>query len=152
MTGSFFPASAKETSRATSGKGRKEIAQPRRVTWILSAIKAVHHLHHTAKVLVFDIAPRNFLLADDLSLRMIDFGQAAVFPLDTDITTACDNGLTALVDIVHLGCTIHSIASWQLYEFNLMDCDYKLPRLEDLPKVDDCFCGDIIKKCWLGKY
>ncbi|KAL1978476.1 hypothetical protein VTN31DRAFT_1335 [Thermomyces dupontii] len=124
---------------------RKEVAQPRKVTWILSAIKAVHHLHHTAKVLVFDIAPRNFLLTDDMSLKMIDFGQAALFPLDTDITTASDDGLTVQVDIFHLGCTIYSIASWKLYECNLMDYNYKLPRLEDLPNVDDCFCGEIIK-------
>ena len=62
------------------------------MTNIISSSKAVHHILHIAKVLIFDIAFRNFLLTDKLSLKMIDFDQAAVSSPDTGMTTGNDDG------------------------------------------------------------
>ncbi|PGH14201.1 hypothetical protein AJ79_03174 [Helicocarpus griseus UAMH5409] len=132
----------------------KEVESFVKTAWILSAIAALRHLHHVSKVLVFDIAPRNFMLADDmLALKMIDFGQASIFPLDTDNTTVNDEGLTASVDVFHLGCTIYSIVSWQSFEQNLANSDWAVPPLEDMPKLDDLGTwGQIIRKCWTCQY
>lgn len=52
---------------------------PWRWELILQATGAIAQCHERS-VLVFDIALRNFVLADDLSLRLIDFGQSAFTP------------------------------------------------------------------------
>lgn len=131
----------------------KEVDNSVKTTWILSAISTVYHLHHVSRVLVYGIALRNFLLTDDLStLKMIDFGQASIFPPNTDITTASNDGTTTQVDIFHLGCVIYSI-SWQSYHNDLAHHDWVPPPVEDLPKLDGLGpWGEIIKKCWCCQY
>ncbi|KAL8967441.1 MAG: hypothetical protein Q9197_005428 [Variospora fuerteventurae] len=128
-----------------------EVDQTRKARWILSIIKTILHFHN-AKVLVDDMALRNIVVADDLSLRMIDFGQCALFPMDADINAVSDHGLTAQADIFHLGCVIYSIVTWKRYECNLFSHDWTPPLLSDLPEVDQLFCGDIIQKCWSAEY
>ncbi|KAL8810789.1 MAG: hypothetical protein Q9223_002259 [Gallowayella weberi] len=128
-----------------------EVDQSQKARWMLSLIKAVLHFHNF-KVLVYDMALRNILLADDLSLKMIDFGQCALFPMDADINAVSDRGLTAQADIFHLGCILYSIVTWKRYECDLFDRDWTRPLLSDLPEVDQLFCGDIIQKCWSAEY
>jgi hypothetical protein len=72
--------------------------------WILQATDVIARCHEKG-VLVYDIALRSFLLADDLSLRLIDFANSAPLPEDMDITRADIDGCTARLDlhIVHRG-------------------------------------------------
>jgi serine/threonine protein kinase len=65
--------------------------------WILSILKTMCHIH-SCNILADDIALRNFLIADDMTLKMIDFGRCSLFPQDVDITTASDNGMTVQAD------------------------------------------------------
>ena len=132
-------------------EGETEVDPSRKAGWILSIIKTILHFHN-AKVLVDDIALRNILVADDLSLKMIDFGQCPLFPMDTDINAVSDHGLTAQADIFHLGCVIYSIVTWKRYECDLFMRGWTRPLLSDLPEVDQLFCGDIIQKCWSAEY
>ncbi len=127
------------------------INRSRQAGWILSIIKTVLHFH-SSKVLVDDMALRNILVADDLSLKMIDFGQCPLLPLNTDISAANDNGLTAQADIFNLGCVIYSIVAWERYECNLAMRGWVRPLLRDLPNVDRLFFGDVIRKCWSAEY
>ena len=128
-----------------------EVDRSRKAGWILSIIKTILHFHRS-KVLVDDLELRNILVADDLSLKMIDFGQCPLLPLDADISEANDNGLTAQADIFHLGCVIYSIVIWERYECNLFMRGWVRPLLCDLPNVDHLFCGDVIRKCWSAEY
>lgn len=114
-------------------------------------IETILHFHK-ARVLVDDMALRNILIADDLSIRMIDFGQCALSPLDADINVVSDHGLTALADIFHLGCIIYSIFTWRKFGRGLFRHDWTRPSLSDLPDVDKLFCCDIIRKCWSAEY
>lgn len=132
-------------------EGEIEVDRFRKAGWILSIIQTILHFHN-AKVLVDDMALRNILITDDLSLRMIDFGQCALFPMDVDINAVSDNGLTAQADIFHLGCLIYSIITWKRYECDLFIRGWTRPLLSDLPEVDQLFCGDIIQKCWSAEY
>ena len=115
--------------------------------WILSVIDTVLHFHRS-KVLIDDIATRNLLLADDTSLKMIDFGQCAIFPEDVDIVIANENGMTVLADIFHLGCAIYSITAWRRFECNLFEHDYQILCHKELPAVHHLMCGEMINKCW----
>ena len=99
-------------------KDEVEVGWSQKAGWILSIIKTILHFHN-AKVLVDDMALRNILIADDLTLKVIDFGQCAPFPMDTDMTAVSDNGLTAQADLFHLGCIIYSIVTRKRYECDL---------------------------------
>ncbi|MCJ1396304.1 hypothetical protein MMC18_009193 [Xylographa bjoerkii] len=132
-------------------KSEAGVDRSRKAGWILTLIKTILHFH-SSKVLVDDIALRNILVADDLSLKLIDFGQCYLMPLDADINMASDNGLTTQADIFHLGCVIYSIVIWERYECNLFERQWVRPLLRDLPNVDHIFCRDIIRKCWSAEY
>lgn len=119
--------------------------------WILSLIETLAYLHES-RILVNDLALRNLMIADDFSLRMIDFSDCAVLPLDTDPSTANVDGITAKTDIFHLGCLIYSVAAWQRYESDFFDLDSRFPPLNDLPAVDHLPCAEILRKCWTGGY
>lgn len=122
-----------------------------KATWILSIIRTICHIH-SSNVLVDDIALRNFLIADDMSLKMIDFGQCSLFPQDIDITTASDNGMTVQADLFHLGCLVYSIMAWRKYECNLFERHFQRPALDDLPVLDHLLFRQAIKKCWTAQY
>jgi len=128
-----------------------EVNSPQKAKWILSVVQTIFHLH-SLKVLVDDLALRNILIGDDMSLKFIDFGSCVVFPLEANINTVSEEGLTAQADIFHLGCVIYSIANWKKFERNLFHSDWVRPLLRDLPNLDGLICGDVIQRCWLGLY
>ncbi|KAI9848751.1 MAG: hypothetical protein M1837_006838 [Sclerophora amabilis] len=128
-----------------------EPEQSLKVQWILSVVETVSHFHQS-RVLIDDIALRNLLIADDMSVKMIDFGQCSIFPEDEDISTADENGMTVQADIFHLGCVIYSIAAWKKFECNLFDYDYLRPPLQEMPALEHLLCGEMIGNCWTGQY
>lgn len=132
-------------------KDNAELSIIDKTSWIISIIKAICHILKS-KVLVYDIALRNFLIADDSSVKMIDFGQSTVFPLDTDMATANDNGLTVLFDLFQVGCIIYSIMAWGEYEYDIFGNQLRPPALEDLPHLDQLLYSQAIRKCWTAEY
>lgn len=70
---------------------------------------------HERGVLTFDIALRNFLLADELSLRIIDFANSSLMPLDLDITKADVEGCTFHLHLLHLSSVIYSIRALRAF-------------------------------------
>ncbi|KAL8964447.1 MAG: hypothetical protein Q9183_004441 [Haloplaca sp. 2 TL-2023] len=119
--------------------------------WIKTVVGTVCYLHQQ-KVLLDDIALRNLLVADDWSLKMIDFGNCEILPRDTDMARAGDKHCNLQADIFYLGCLIYSIVTWQKFDVNLWMLDCKLPPLQDLPKTAHILFGELIKKCWQGEY
>lgn len=121
-----------------------------KVEWILSLIKAFSYIH-SCKVFVDDIALRNVLIIDE-QLKVADFGQSILLPLDSDIASANANDLNVRIEILHLGWILYSIASWRVHKYYFFDENPDLCWPTSLPNVDDVFFGKIIKKCWLGEY
>ncbi|KAK4556057.1 hypothetical protein LTR86_006753 [Recurvomyces mirabilis] len=123
-----------------------------RWAWILQATDAIKNCHHK-DVLVFDIALRNFVLAGDMGLRMIDFANSALSTRDSydDISKVDVDGCTVALDILHLGNVIYSVLKWQ--DFHI-DCAHESewPALDGLPCMNDVANGHIVRKCWLKGY
>ncbi|PWY91608.1 hypothetical protein BO94DRAFT_618511 [Aspergillus sclerotioniger CBS 115572] len=122
-----------------------------KITWILSLIGTFSYIH-SHKVFVDDIALHNILAFDD-QLKITDFDQSILLPLDTDITSVNENDLTVQIEILHLGWIMYSIASWQAhkyYFFSPENPNFRWPT--SFPDVDHILCGRIIKKCWRGEY
>ncbi|KAI9730245.1 MAG: hypothetical protein M1834_006009 [Cirrosporium novae-zelandiae] len=88
---------------------------------------------HDLRVIVADIATRNFLLAADLSIKFSDFTESTILPLDTDMRTADDAGFSVYTNIGQLGTVIYEVtkgAFLDAYELlaalNLITLNYSL--------------------------
>jgi hypothetical protein len=55
------------------------------------------------------------------------------------------------VDLVDIDCVIYSIAAWEVFDYDYFE-EQRWPGPEDLKPANDIMCGEIIKKCWYGKY
>ena len=128
-----------------------EIGRNLKAAWISTLIKTVLHLHNS-RVLNSDIALRNVLVSDTLSVKMIDFGECILFDMDTDIDTANDHGQTAEADLFHLGCLIYSVATWNIFHHDLFEHNWTRPFLSDLPSTNGICWGETIRKSWVGDY
>ena len=99
-----------------------------------------------------EIALRNILITDD-QLKLADFGQSVLLPLDADVDTICEEELTAKIEILHLGWIIYSITVWRVHKYYFYGVDPpQWPSQQELPPTEHLFCGTIIKKCWNGEY
>ncbi|KAL4880290.1 kinase-like domain-containing protein [Aspergillus karnatakaensis] len=83
-------------------------------TWVQSAIRAVDFIHRFS-VVYGDISARNFLVADDLSIKLCDFagsgiGDAPAFISEGDrYRKALDEPRSVQTDLFALGCLIFEI-------------------------------------------
>lgn len=125
-------------------------SMPQRWYWILQATNTVAHCHERG-VLVFDVALRNFLLADDFSLRIIDFANSSLVPRSADITEANVDGCTARLDLFHLSNVIYSIMIWQKFS---VECamESEWPSIDRMPDLEGLDFGHTIHACWAQEY
>lgn len=103
------------------------------------------------KVLWFDIALRNLLLADDWTIRAIDFANSTTLPLDIDLATADWDGYTHKLEVLHVTNVIYSISQWERFQVN---CAYahKWPPTDSFPSTQHLDLGPIITKAWNHHY
>jgi serine/threonine protein kinase len=118
--------------------------------WILQATDVVARCHAKG-ILVFDIALRNFLFADDFSLRLIDFANSALLPESMDITLADVDGCTPKLDLLHLSSIIYSITTWQKFSVKC-DSATEWPNLDQMPDLEGLQCARVIRDCWTRTY
>lgn len=112
---------------------------------------------HSLRVLVTDIALRNFVIASDQSIKIIDFSCSEVYPLQTDMRTVVQGGQTVKSEIFSLACAIYSVSAWRLYSFEHEHFEFShqkdvLPPIRIMPSTEDVMYGHIIKRCWQGHY
>ncbi|PKY09321.1 hypothetical protein P168DRAFT_315332 [Aspergillus campestris IBT 28561] len=109
---------------------------------------------HDRRVLVVDIASRNFLLDSDLLISFCDFTEFTILPLDTCMETADDGGYSVQTDIGQLGAVMYEVIVGDKCKFDIWksappDATRGVwPPREDLPRTNDIWLGSIIEKCW----
>lgn len=118
--------------------------------WVCQAANTIAGCHERG-VLVFDIALRNFLLADDLTLRLIDFANSELLPEGANVSEANVDGCTARLDLLHLANIIYSIMTWQAFSISC-DRETEWPAPKCMPDVTKLKFGHLIRKCWLKQY
>ena len=118
--------------------------------WARQATECVARCHER-RVLVFDIALRNFLLTEDLDLRMIDFANSALLELEADVSKADVDGGTAKVDMFHLSNVIYSTLAWRVFSCRCEE-EAEWPSLDQMPDLSGVSCGQVIRDSWLMKY
>lgn len=108
---------------------------------------------HDRRVLVAGISSRNFLVDDDLSLKISDFSEAPLLPLDSNMETVDDNGFNTQIDIGRLRTVIYEIATGNKCDVDLFvnnsptDGRAYWPERRILPVTEDIRFGRTIEGC-----
>ncbi|OJJ42430.1 hypothetical protein ASPZODRAFT_76868 [Penicilliopsis zonata CBS 506.65] len=115
---------------------RLQLAWFRQMTQTISQI-------HDSRVLIADISCRNFLLDLNLAIKLCDFSESSLLPLETDMESADDNGFSIFTDIGQLGAVMYEVITGQQCEFNLFrdnaadDGRATWPRRDSLPNTHE---------------
>ena len=137
-----------------------DIAQ--RIRWAQEVAEGLQLLH-THEIIHSDVHPTNFLLDENLSLRVCDFSSVS---LRGSRSSACSSVrfLWPAMDWLHsnvqedifgLGSTIYFIMTGHYPFTELSDkeveANYKAGRFPDLTGVEAMY-ADIIQRCWKSEY
>ncbi|KAM0425052.1 hypothetical protein ACHAPT_009611 [Fusarium lateritium] len=132
-----------------------------RKRWALQAAKALAVIH-AAELTHNDIAPRNFLLDEDLNLRICDFAGCS---LPGGTSSYCAPGAryesrpwsrdytpTQADDVFALGSVIYFIMNGE-EPYRELDDEEVEQRFEnkDFPASSHHECGTVIQDCWTGR-
>ena len=91
--------------------GANKPSQQLQLSWFRDMARTLEYFHDQ-RVLVADIASRNFLLDLDLNIKFCDFSEASLLSLD-------DNGYTTRIDIGFLGAVIYEVVTGEKCEIDL---------------------------------
>ncbi|RAH42395.1 kinase-like protein, partial [Aspergillus brunneoviolaceus CBS 621.78] len=130
-------------------------------TWIQNAVRVVQFIHSHA-VSHGDISARNFLVADDLSLKLCGFAGSGIGDMPPLVTEedryrlSPESPRSTQTDLFALGCLIFEIvAGYRPYE-EIGDDDWETIAQNYsrgiFPPVEGIRYGDIIHQCWTSRY
>ncbi|CAG7978902.1 unnamed protein product [Penicillium salamii] len=125
--------------------------------WCLEIARTLAFIHDR-RILVTDIASRNFLLDSDFPIKFCDFSEASILPLESDMKAVDDHGFNTKIDIGLLGTVMYEIVTGEKLQVDLFKDNLPTdgrpywPKREVLPKTTDIWLGRIIEGCWDGKF
>lgn len=129
--------------------------------WITSAASAIAILHSHG-IVHADISTRNFLVADDLSIKLCDFSGSKIGDLEPFVEeedryrVSPWTARSTMTDIFALGCLIFEISTG-LRPYNEIDDEHyeEIERryaAQEFPCLDGLRYQNIIYKCWTSQY
>lgn len=124
------------------------------LTWFREMASTLSYIHDR-RVLVADIASRDFLLDSALSLKICDFSEASFLPSDSDMDGVDENGFITRIDIGLLGVVMHEVVTDEVDLFkdkSPTDGRAHWPEGKFLPSTQDIWLSGIIEGCWDGEY
>ncbi|OOG00129.1 hypothetical protein ASPCADRAFT_28032, partial [Aspergillus carbonarius ITEM 5010] len=126
------------------------------LAWFQEMARTLGYIHDR-RVLVADIATRNYLVDTDLSVKICDFSEASLLPLEANMKTVDDNGYTIQIDVGLLGTVMYEVITGQkceidLFQFNSpTDGRAHWPERATLPSTQGLWLGWIVEGCWDGE-
>lgn len=139
----------------------RQVQAQTREQWITTAVDAIA-LVHSFGVIHADISTRNFLVADDLSIKLCDFsgsaisGETSLVSEEDRYQMAPDSPRSIATDIFALGCLVFEITTGLRPYDEISDDDYReIERrysIGHFPSVDGLPYQEIIHKCWTCQY
>lgn len=142
-------------------KNEQDISSDVRDKWIKGAIDAIALIHEHG-VVHADISPRNFLVAEDLSIKLCDFAGSVIGDLEPLVEEEDRYRISPWsprnhnTDLFALGCLIYEISTGERPYNEIDDCDYEeIERryaAQQFPKLDGLRYQNIIFKCWSAQY
>ena len=129
----------------------------RQLSWILQMAHTLAYVH-SQRVLICDVRLDNFMVDDQTGkLKLIDFSNSTLMPLDWNLEGGDHDGYTILTDIGQLGVAMFDMITGQRCSFDLFqEWDdtgvMTWPRRDTLPSTSGVWLGHIIEKCWNQGY
>lgn len=127
------------------------------LAWFRDMARTLIYIHDK-RVLVADIATRNFLLDSHLSIKTCDFSETSLLPLDFNMKTVDDRRFNAQIDVGLLGAVIYEVVTGNKCEIDLFkdnspfDGRAYWPERKFLPSTQSIWLGWIIERCWDGEF
>ena len=124
-----------------------------RLTWFQDMARTLVYIHDR-RVIVADIATRNFLLDSNLSVKISDFTESSILPLTVNMQIVDDFGDSIFTDIGQLGAVMYEVITGKACKFDLFKnqpsgpATATWPDREDLPSTENIWLGYIIETCW----
>lgn len=126
--------------------------------WIENAIDAISAIH-ACGIVHSDISPRNFLVADDLSIQLCDFAGSKINDLDSLVEEETRYRLPSrfrntTTDIFALGSFIYEVSTGSRPFADIEDDD-QIERMfteRNFPNLEALDHRDVISKCWNAQY
>ncbi|PYI26144.1 serine/threonine protein kinase, partial [Aspergillus indologenus CBS 114.80] len=149
---------ATELRRMENGDLRSYLSQnkpskSRQLSWFRSMAHCLAQIHDR-RIIVADIATRNFLLDAEFKVKICDFTESMPMSLDTHMETADWAGYSIHTDIGQLGAVMYEVVAGEKCDFDIFKglslelSSGTWPRREDLPSTDGLWLGPIIERCW----
>jgi serine/threonine protein kinase len=142
-------------------KHNKKLVSNIQDQWIKNAIDAIT-LIHAHGVIHADISPRNFLVADDLSIKLCDFAGSVIGDLEPLVEEEDRYRISPWsprnfkTDLFALGCLIYEISTGQRPYNEIDDSESKEIERRYAAQIFPSLVGlkyrDIISKCWTSRY
>lgn len=137
----------------------EEITIHVRDQWIRNAIDAIT-LIHSYGVIHADISPRNFLVADDLSIKLCDFAGSGINDLESLVEEEDRYRIspwsprTFQTDLFALGCLVYELSTGTRPYNEIDDVEEvaKLYAAQTFPNLEGHRYQNIIYKCWTSQY
>lgn len=137
-----------------------QVSQDTRGRWIKNAIDAIAFVHSHG-VVHADIGPRNFLVADDLSLKLCDFAGSVIIGDDMESYVAEEDRYrlapgsprSFTTDLFALGCLIYEISSGSP-PYDGIDTEKvtELYAIKRFPSLKGLRYRSLIENCWNSTY
>ncbi|KAL4803354.1 kinase-like domain-containing protein [Aspergillus unguis] len=142
-------------------KNHAQLDDRTKETWVRNAVSAVEFIHQHS-VIHGDISARNFLVADDLSIKLCDFAGSGIGDMPADVEEedryriSPESPRSIQTDLFALGCLIFEITvGLRPYEeINDEEWEQIAEKYERgiFPPTEGLKYGDIIHKCWTMQY
>jgi serine/threonine protein kinase len=120
-----------------------------RERWILQILD-ICTACHAKKVFVRDIALRNLLLANDNTIRAIDFGQSEMYSLEHTGELKDSERYTERAEVFNVANIVYSLSRWERFELECINME-EWPDAKDLPSSVDLPLENVTVKAWSGQ-
>lgn len=121
-----------------------------RQNWILQTLDDFTAIH-AKEVLVRDIFLRNLLLADDLTIRALDFGQSWLLPLDHTGELHDEDNYTEMAEVFNVTNVIYSLLRWEKFELEIISMD-EWPDAKELPSTEGLPLRNVVIGAWSRQF
>ncbi|PLB33891.1 serine/threonine protein kinase [Aspergillus candidus] len=132
--------------------GQNKASKSLQLRWFRTMARALARIHDR-RILVVDIASRNFLLDSELSISFCGYTESTILPLSTCMQTV-DGGYSIQTDIEQLGAVMYEVIVGDKCKFDIWESAPPdatrgvWPPREGLPRTNEIWLGSIIEKCW----
>lgn len=123
------------------------------LSWLTQLAHTIAYIH-SRRIIIADFRLDNVVFNEKLAIKLVDFSESSLMPLDWDLDGCDDVGFSILTDIGQFGAAMFEMITGQRCAFDIYQ-DWNdvgdpttWPRRDTLPSTGGVWLGSIIEKCW----